>query len=524
MINAFAVKEVATIRQQPQQIRVFVVSQANGASRSCGVTFMGFEFGVYELWVGRDGDFIEAVSTPQVFVRGSGGAYVGGKAVVVEIGAAVYTGAHVGGIGDDHKYYEDPEGEPDAVPEATHSLACCILRAFHCFQCSIHFLDLQTTSGSCSSVTSERPYLTATRASTPADAVVLTARSGATVFFGCGCWWRLRPRWWSGTIDVAVAVVVDLGDGGVLCNGYLTVVANLPLTSVFLQKEKLLVNISHVEASSSSSSLSRSKEKRKSPSSILEEQPAWLSDLLSGSDSDSSGILHRRSASDSFTVSGCLVPLPGLEQLDALKTPDSCGPDNEFESGCAYGPNSPRRKGKVAFPENAIVSALSEYVLQSPLQLLDANMCVSRTAQPDSTGDAFGPGSGTNTEPKLMKRHPGQRSRVRKLQYIAELERTVDILQNLESDLAVRVTSLYQQQLALSMENSTLKQKMVRLQRERFNAEGEYHSLKKEYERLKMFLAYSSTSKVHGWSNSAADLSCSGDIWQTLDMRKLDLN
>ncbi|CAA2970231.1 Hypothetical predicted protein [Olea europaea subsp. europaea] len=264
--------------------------------------------------------------------------------------------------------------------------------------------------------------------------------------------------------------------------------------------------------------------KSTSQSSTLEEQPAWLSDLLSDSDSDSSGILHRRSASDSFTLLDCLVPLPGLEQLDGLKTLDSCEPDNEFESGCAYGPNSPRRKGEVAFPENAIVSALSEYVLQCPLQHLDASMCVSRTAQPDSIGDAFGPGSGTNAEVKLMKRHPGQRSRVRKLQYIAELERTVDILQNLESDLAFRVASLYQQQLALSMENRTLKQQVVRLQKESFNAEGEYHSLKKEYERLKMSLAYSSSSKVHGWSNSAADLACSGDIWQTLDMRKLDLN
>ncbi|CAI9773076.1 unnamed protein product [Fraxinus pennsylvanica] len=253
-----------------------------------------------------------------------------------------------------------------------------------------------------------------------------------------------------------------------------------------------------------------------SQSSIFKEQPAWLNDLLSDSDSDSSGILHRRSASDSCTLLDGLVPLPSLDQLDGLKTPDSCEPENEFDSGCAYGPNSPRRKDNVAFPENAIVSALSEYVVQSPLQRWDA--------KPNSIGDAFASANATNTERKLMKRHPGQRSRVRKLQYIAELERTVDILQNLESDLAVRVSSLYQQCLALSMENNTLKQQVVRLQRERFNVEGEYQSLKKEHERLKMSLAYSSTSKLDGWPNSAADLACSGDIWQTLDMGKLDLN
>ncbi|CAA2970016.1 Hypothetical predicted protein [Olea europaea subsp. europaea] len=209
-----------------------------------------------------------------------------------------------------------------------------------------------------------------------------------------------------------------------------------------------------------------------SQSSIFEEQPAWLNDLLSDSDSDSSGILHRRSASDSFTLFDGLGPLPSLDQLDGLNTPDSCEPENEFESGCAYGPISPRRKDNVAFPENAIVSALSEYVLQSPLQHWDASMCVSGTAQPNSIGGALASASGTNTETKLMKRHPGQRSRVRKLQYIAELERTIDILQNLESDLAVRVTSLYERRLALSMENNTLKQQVVRLQKERFNVEG----------------------------------------------------
>lgn len=45
-------------------------------------------------------------------------------------------------------------------------------------------------------------------------------------------------------------------------------------------------------------------------------------------------------------------------------------------------------------------------------------------------------------------------------------------MQNLESDLAVRVTSLHERRLALSMENNTLKQQVVRLQKERFNVEG----------------------------------------------------
>ncbi|KAL5665562.1 hypothetical protein ACJX0J_025670, partial [Zea mays] len=59
----------------------------------------------------------------------------------------------------------------------------------------------------------------------------------------------------------------------------------------------------------------------------------------------------------------------------------------------------------------------------------------------------------------------GQRSRVRKLQYIAELERTVDSLQNIGADLAVRVSSLFQLHNALSMENKQLRIQISSLQR-----------------------------------------------------------
>ncbi|KAL3838151.1 hypothetical protein ACJIZ3_022742 [Penstemon smallii] len=239
--------------------------------------------------------------------------------------------------------------------------------------------------------------------------------------------------------------------------------------------------------------------------STLEEQPVWLNDLLSDSEPSSNKIILRRASSDPLTL------FNGLDQLNDTETLDSSEPDDNgsFESGCAYGPNSPRTKNKPSFPENEIVSAFSEYVVQNPLQ------------HSDSLVDACASVGVINTEEKPMKRHPGQRSRVRKLQYIAELERTVDILQNLGSELAVRVASLLQQHVALSMENNTLKQQLLRMQQEKFIVDGEYQSLMEEIVRLKNNLAFSHNKKVHNWSHSTARFSHSDAV---REMGKLNIN
>ncbi|KAL7184958.1 hypothetical protein ACSBR2_026992 [Camellia fascicularis] len=263
-----------------------------------------------------------------------------------------------------------------------------------------------------------------------------------------------------------------------------------------------------------------------SQSSILEEQPAWLDDLLSDLDANSKGILHRRSTSDSVTLLDGLVSLPTLPPLSNEENLSSSETGRVLESACMYGPNSPRRKDKVTFPENAVVSALSEYLPQNPMQYTDGDLNVSGMMQCDLARDVGGSAWDANNETKAMKRHSGQRSRVRKLQYIAELERTVDDLQTSESELALRVASLLQQRVALSMENSKLKQQVARLQQEKLIVDGHYQSLRKEVERLKLCLAYSSNSNVGTkFRSSSTSDGCSLDaLWQMLDMGKLDLN
>ncbi|KDP38803.1 hypothetical protein JCGZ_04960 [Jatropha curcas] len=65
-----------------------------------------------------------------------------------------------------------------------------------------------------------------------------------------------------------------------------------------------------------------------------------------------------------------------------------------------------------------------------------------------------------------MHRQFAQRSRVRKLQYIAELERNVQALQAEESEVSAEVEFLNQQNLILSMEYKALKQRLESIAQE----------------------------------------------------------
>lgn len=213
----------------------------------------------------------------------------------------------------------------------------------------------------------------------------------------------------------------------------------------------------------------------------------------------------RRSVSDSITLLDALEEaFPSLtlrNDNDNSVVNETC---NVLESACTYGPNSPRKKSNLTFIENATVSALSESVSEDTTHCVDENPRISATTHCDWGGDDCNSVGDLNTEKKALKRHSGQRSRVRKLQYIAELERTVDVLQNLESGLSVRVAALLEQHVSLSMENSKLKQQMARLQQEKLMMDREYLSLKKQLERLKLCPIKSRNSKVSTYCGSGA--------------------
>lgn len=170
-----------------------------------------------------------------------------------------------------------------------------------------------------------------------------------------------------------------------------------------------------------------------SQGSTLDDHPAWLDDLLSDSeDLSPRGVFHSRSASDPASLFDRFVPNVGLSSSKNEEHLTSEEGGNTLESSCIYGPNSPRKKSNVEFSDSSLLMALSDYVGQSSVSYVEDVSQGSRTR-----GDCGSPNE-LNCEPKSGKRHPGQRSRARKLQYIAELERTVNVFQELESELADR--------------------------------------------------------------------------------------
>ncbi|CAO2833351.1 unnamed protein product [Amaranthus hypochondriacus] len=85
----------------------------------------------------------------------------------------------------------------------------------------------------------------------------------------------------------------------------------------------------------------------------------------------------------------------------------------------------------------------------------------------------------------LANRQSAQRSRVRKLQYISELERSVTTLQTEVSALSPRVAFLDHQRLILNVDNSALKQRIAALAQDKIFKDAHQEALKKEIERLR---------------------------------------
>ncbi|CAL9181506.1 unnamed protein product [Musa hybrid cultivar] len=111
-------------------------------------------------------------------------------------------------------------------------------------------------------------------------------------------------------------------------------------------------------------------------------------------------------------------------------------------------------------------------------------------------------GSEQNFDPKRVKsrilanRQSAQRSRVRKLQYISELERSVTSLETEVSALSPRVAFLDQQRSLLTMGNSHLKQRIAALAQDKIFKDAHQEALKKEIERLRQVYYQQSLKKM----------------------------
>ncbi|CAN8279855.1 unnamed protein product [Cochlearia groenlandica] len=105
----------------------------------------------------------------------------------------------------------------------------------------------------------------------------------------------------------------------------------------------------------------------------------------------------------------------------------------------------------------------------------------------------------------LANRQSAQRSRVRKLQYISELERSVTSLQTEVSVLSPRVAFLDHQRLLLNVENSAIKQRIAALAQDKIFKDAHQEALKRELERLRQVYHQQNLKKMD--NNNISDQS-----------------
>ncbi|CAN6558220.1 unnamed protein product [Malus baccata var. baccata] len=130
----------------------------------------------------------------------------------------------------------------------------------------------------------------------------------------------------------------------------------------------------------------------------------------------------------------------------------------------------------------------------------------SSSCEADANAQSHPPPPTSPADPKRVKRilanrQSAQRSRVRKLQYISELERSVTTLQSEVSALSPRVAFLDHQRLILNVDNSALKQRIAALAQDKLFKDAHQAALKKEIERLRQVYHHQTLKKMDNQGN-----------------------
>ncbi|KAL1555637.1 basic leucine zipper 61-like [Salvia divinorum] len=209
--------------------------------------------------------------------------------------------------------------------------------------------------------------------------------------------------------------------------------------------------------------------------------PMWVDEFLDFSSTRRGS--HKRSMSDSIAF----LDAPMAEECRRSSTSSAVGAGDGFEgldddqlmsmfdevdggAAAASGPSSPSdddpARPRVRPPK-------SEPEEEDALNAAAADNSGERIADPK------------RIKRILANRQSAQRSRVRKLQYISELERSVTSLQAEVSVLSPRVAYLDHQRLVLNVDNSVLKQRIAALAQDKVFKDAHQEALKREIERLR---------------------------------------
>ncbi|KAL8027392.1 hypothetical protein ABFS82_14G089500 [Erythranthe guttata] len=226
-----------------------------------------------------------------------------------------------------------------------------------------------------------------------------------------------------------------------------------------------------------------------SESFLIEEQPSWLDDLLNEPDTPVRKGGHRRSSSDSFAYNDTnkIASMNYAAQDDNNKF-KNISPSLSWGSQDFNIYSDMHHSAFYADPNPCGKNKNKPWVTPPTLSAEKKDV---ESGQQDPKG-CFGKkepfhlrSSASETDTKRAKQQFAQRSRVRKLQYIAELERNVYALQAEGSEVSAELEFLNQQNLILNMENKTLKQRLESLTQEQLIKYLEQDVLEREAGRLR---------------------------------------
>ncbi|XP_042503423.1 uncharacterized protein At4g06598-like [Macadamia integrifolia] len=263
----------------------------------------------------------------------------------------------------------------------------------------------------------------------------------------------------------------------------------------------------------------RHHQRTSSESILIEEQPSWLDDLLNEPETPVRRG-HRRSSSDSFAYldvanasnmeyvaqedkfKNASVPTWGSLEFDPYQDarhasfytePNSLGRQRNRSwdslNSVYYQSGKPSSRDNIVRQSSGQLSVPQEpdgvSSTATDKQELEESGSNNPRGSSDKRDNSYAKPSASETDPKRAKQQFAQRSRVRKLQYIAELERNVQALQAEGSEASAELEFLDQQNLILNMENKALKQRLENLAQEQLIKYLEQEVLEREIARLR---------------------------------------
>ncbi|ESQ38902.1 hypothetical protein EUTSA_v10001827mg [Eutrema salsugineum] len=193
---------------------------------------------------------------------------------------------------------------------------------------------------------------------------------------------------------------------------------------------------------------------------LIEEQPAWLDDLLSEPTSPKMSKGHRRSASDtSAYLNSALMPFKQDEMKNHVAGPSWLFQNiNRHED--LWQPKSHEKHDKSGWELSTTNGTnLQTHVSWGAVNKVSTSASKSAGKMKEG-GSAKPDGSGSKTDSKRIKHQNAHRARLRRLEYISDLERTIQVLQAQGCEMSSAIHYLDQQLIMLSMENRALKQRM----------------------------------------------------------------